>query len=125
MAGIATDATGISSLQSGLETPDVALNLRKQGDSIVSEGVLVSCLSVDAQTRPEHCALQCWTHLNSQQSRPGHCGLHWPLNLLAATAACGAMLTPLLCPVVSSTRTGLLLWVVARVCSSSRCIRCA
>jgi len=36
MAGIATDATGISSLQSGLETPDVALNLRKQGDSIVS-----------------------------------------------------------------------------------------
>ncbi len=30
MAGIATDATGISSLQSGLETPDVALNLRKQ-----------------------------------------------------------------------------------------------
>jgi hypothetical protein len=40
MAGIATDATGIatgiSSLQSGLETPDVALNLRKQGDSVVS-----------------------------------------------------------------------------------------
>lgn len=34
--GIATDATGISSLQSGLETPDVALNLRKQGDSLVS-----------------------------------------------------------------------------------------
>ncbi|KAF6264232.1 hypothetical protein COO60DRAFT_1621623 [Scenedesmus sp. NREL 46B-D3] len=38
MAGIATDATGIatgiSSLQSGLETPDVALNLRKQGDSV-------------------------------------------------------------------------------------------
>lgn len=34
--GIATDATGISSLQSGLETPDIALNLRKQGDSIVS-----------------------------------------------------------------------------------------
>ncbi|KAF8068310.1 SF3B2 [Scenedesmus sp. PABB004] len=34
MQGIATDATGISSLQSGLETPDVALNLRKQGDSL-------------------------------------------------------------------------------------------
>jgi hypothetical protein len=35
MAGI---ATGISSLQSGLETPDVALNLRKQGDSVVRGG---------------------------------------------------------------------------------------
>lgn len=43
MAGIATDATGISSLQSGLETPDVALNLRKQGDSIVSD---MHCLLV-------------------------------------------------------------------------------
>eukprot|EP00879_Flechtneria_rotunda_P011084 GHRR01011581.1.p1 GENE.GHRR01011581.1~~GHRR01011581.1.p1 ORF type:complete len:612 (+),score=229.72 GHRR01011581.1:240-2075(+) len=34
IAGIATDATGISSLQSGLETPDVALNLRKTTDSV-------------------------------------------------------------------------------------------
>jgi hypothetical protein len=42
MAGIATDATGISSLQSGLETPDVALNLRKQGDSIVSDDSIQS-----------------------------------------------------------------------------------
>jgi hypothetical protein len=33
-AGISTDATGIASLQSGLETPDVALNLRKSGDSV-------------------------------------------------------------------------------------------
>lgn len=39
MAGISTDATGIAtgitSLQSGLETPDVALNLRKSSDSVV------------------------------------------------------------------------------------------
>jgi hypothetical protein len=50
MAGIATDATGIatgiSSLQSGLETPDVALNLRKQGDSVVSSFILLSIVAL-------------------------------------------------------------------------------
>lgn len=55
MAGIATDATGISSLQSGLETPDVALNLRKQGDSIVSgcswaRGYLGGLIQTEAAT---------------------------------------------------------------------------
>lgn len=55
MAGIATDATGISSLQSGLETPDVALNLRKQGDSIVSGvcGAAVAAVFVRVPTTAE------------------------------------------------------------------------
>lgn len=57
MAGISTDATGITSLQSGLETPDVALNLRKQGDSIVSVARTSSC-AFDARA----CRTQPHTH---------------------------------------------------------------
>jgi hypothetical protein len=62
MAGIATDATGISSLQSGLETPDVALNLRKQGDSIVSACVVVlsqQCLCGTHLSKLSLCTLLC------------------------------------------------------------------
>jgi hypothetical protein len=66
MAGITTDATGISSLQSGLETPDVALNLRKQGDSIVSQPAAFQhhnayrCFACHLSPKPD-LLLLCWT----------------------------------------------------------------
>lgn len=57
MAGISTDATGISSLQSGLETPDVALNLRKQGDSLVSGQSSTSRCCTRAEAAAGICAM--------------------------------------------------------------------
>jgi hypothetical protein len=73
MEGIATDATGIatgiSSLQSGLETPDVALNLRKQGDSVVGaacaacadayfySSAMMACVVLAIAAGPYHCSM--------------------------------------------------------------------
>jgi hypothetical protein len=66
MAGIATDATGIatgiSSLQSGLETPDVALNLRKQGDSVVS-GVRMHWAKLAGSYKPR--LAECLLHMSA------------------------------------------------------------